>query len=70
MATLNHFISFLKPKYGDIIDCFHKFNNKNKQEGNVIEQLIVIGENSKKNDFKDNLSIVIINIFMQKINSE
>jgi hypothetical protein len=70
VATISHFVEYLKPKYHNILDCFDKFNNRNLGEGRVIPELTEIGENSKKNNFRDNLSIVIINMFVQKIHAE
>ena len=52
--------------YRDINTCFKKLNNKTDKD-TIVEQLIIIGVASAKKQFKDNISIIIINMFIQKI---
>lgn len=72
VAIINLWVEFKKPNYSQIMQTFRKLNSTDGRgsEGRVVEELIMIGKDSLAKKMRDNLSIVITNMFMQKINAE
>jgi hypothetical protein len=63
VPIVSMFIHANPPDYSNITDCYEQFNSRN----GLCKELVQIGESAKKHNYRDNLSILLTNIFMGEI---